>query len=124
MVFIKSAPYFCMPTKMVIDIANDSTTNRHAVQEHPLESKATTCSEIDSGDPIPETDYQCLHNLKTCQSTLLEQVDIYLDNFISIVQRGPTKWRQMLHHLFHAIYCLFRPNVRTNTNHKDPISRK
>ena len=32
----------------------------------------------------------------------LAQVDVYLDYFISTCQGGPTKRRQMLHHLFRS----------------------
>ena len=32
--------------------------------------------------------------------------------------------RQMLRHLFHQIYRVFRPNEEADTNRKDPISLK
>ena len=50
--------------------------------------------------------------------------NVYLDDFISVVQGGPRDSRQILRHLFHQIYWVFCPNEEANTNRKDPISLK
>ena len=45
-------------------------------------------------------------------------VDVYLDDFISIVQGGPKERRQLLWQLFHNIDRVFFPNEETYTYRK------
>ena len=54
----------------------------------------------------------------------LAQVDVYLDNFISTCQGGPTEQQQMLRHLFRSMDTVFRPNTDTNGLLKEPIYNK
>ena len=54
----------------------------------------------------------------------MENVNVYLDDFISIVQGGPRERCQMLRHLFHKSDQVFFPNEEGDTNRKDPISLK
>ena len=51
-------------------------------------------------------------------------VNIYLEDFISVVQGGPREMRQMLRHVFHKIYRVFRPNKEADTNRKYSIYLK
>ena len=51
-------------------------------------------------------------------------VDIYLDDLISVVQGGPRERRQMLRHFFHQIDRVFRPKEKAETNCKYPIFLK
>ena len=48
-------------------------------------------------------------------------VDIYLDDFIFVVQGGPTETCPIIRHLFSQIDKAFRPNETTNTNQKEQI---
>ena len=54
----------------------------------------------------------------------LAQVEVYLDDFISIYQGGPTERRQMLRHLFRSINTVFWKNVATDVLRKEPTSTK
>ena len=58
------------------------------------------------------------------RSTAKSNVDVYLDNFISVVQGGPRERCQMLRHLFHKIYRVFCPNKWAVTKHKEFIYLK
>ena len=49
-------------------------------------------------------------------------VNVYLDDFISVVQGGPRERPQMLRHLFHQIDRVFRTNEEAETKRKYPIS--
>ena len=51
-------------------------------------------------------------------------VDVYLDNFISVVQVGTKERHLMIWNLFNQIYKVFRPNEATDTDRKEPISLK
>ena len=52
----------------------------------------------------------------------MEKIDVYLDEFILVIQVGPRERSQMLRHLFHQIDRGFCPNKEVDTNRKDPIS--
>ena len=49
-------------------------------------------------------------------------VDVYLDDLISIIQGCPKERCQIIWHLFNKIDRVFRPNEATDTNRKEPIS--
>ena len=48
-------------------------------------------------------------------------MDIYLDDFISLIQGGTAESTQMLWYLLHTIDRVFRPNGPADANHKEPI---
>ena len=58
------------------------------------------------------------------RSTAKANVDVYLENFISVVQVGPRERRQIPRHLFHQIDQGFHPKEEADTNRKDPIYLK
>ena len=51
-------------------------------------------------------------------------MDVYLDEFILLIQVGGDERTQMLKHLFHMTNRVFFLNVRSETNRKYPISLK
>ena len=51
----------------------------------------------------------------------MDQVDIYLDNFISTCQGDPLERTQLLRHLFCSFDTVFHPNMLINTFRKYPI---
>ena len=51
-------------------------------------------------------------------------VNVYLDDFISVVQGGAREGCQILRHLFRQIYWVFLYNEEADTNRKYPISIK
>ena len=58
------------------------------------------------------------------QAISLAQVEVYLDDFIGILQGGPDERRQMTRHLLRAIGKLFLPNTKDDTARKEPILLK
>ena len=51
----------------------------------------------------------------------LAQIKVYLDNFIRVVQGGPTERNQMTRHLFCSIYKSFFPNINRYRAQEEPI---
>ena len=71
-------------------------------------------------DPISNTQWE--RNSPQQRSATVAKVDVYLDDFVSVVQGGPTERRKMSRHIFPSIDRVFRPNNKGDTHHKDPIS--
>ena len=79
-----------MATKTVTDISNSYLAYRHTVQSHPLEAETEIHAEDIIGAPTPEAESQWIWITTTCQSNVLYQVGVYLGEFISFIQGGPT----------------------------------
>ena len=47
--------------------------------------------------------------------------NVYLDDFISILQGGPQEQTQMTRHIFTMVDKVFRPNTPEDTHRKEPI---
>ena len=77
-----------------------------------------------AGAPETQTNASWEHLPPNQRAAAEANVDVYLDNFISVVQGGPRYRRQMLRHVFHQIDRVFRPNEEADTNRKYPISLK
>ena len=77
----------------------------------------------DSGAPEAQDDASWEHLQAEQLSAATANVDVYLDDFISVVHEGPRERRQFLCHLFHQIDRVFLPNDESDTNRKDPISQ-
>ena len=75
----------------------------------------------DSGAPKAQADSRWENLQAEQRSAATENVDVYLDKFISVVHGVPRERRQFLCHLFHHIDWVFCPNEDSDTNRKDPI---
>ena len=75
----------------------------------------------ESGAPEAQADAIWEHPPAEQRYAATENIDVYLENFVSVVHECPMERRQMLCHLFHQIYQFFRPNEESDTNRKDPI---
>ena len=84
---------------------------------------AETRAADDSGAPEAQADTRWEHLSADHQSAAMENFDVYLDDFISVVHGVPRERRQMICHLLHQIDLFFLPNEESDTNRKDPISR-
>ena len=51
-------------------------------------------------------------------------MEIYLDDFISLIHRWAAERTQMLRNLFHTIDCVLHPNKTADVNCKYPIYLK
>ena len=54
----------------------------------------------------------------------LAHVEVYLDDFIGVVQGGPKEHKKMTRHLFSSIDYLSRPNNPLNVAREEPILLK
>ena len=83
---------------------------RHTAPPHHLEQLAdknpqeTMAQEV-AAILATEKDWESLS--LHAQATALAHVKVYLDDFISIIEGGPTERRQMTRHVFFAIDELF-----------------
>ena len=54
--YINSAPYFCMATKTVVDLANEAISQREQAGEHSFELAAKVRSADDASAPEAQED--------------------------------------------------------------------
>ena len=116
--YINSAPYFCMATKTVSDLANKAIFQQDVASAHPLEQATVARAVNSSGAPEDQSVTSWYQLLEEQNLEATSNVDVYLDDLISVVQGGPKERRQLLRHLFHKIYRLFCPNEETETDRK------
>ena len=113
MVYAYSALFLCMSTETITDMANVSMGNRHHAPHHSLKKLAYTQAPEERA-PEPNNNEQWTQAPTELQVHALAQVDVYLDDFISTYQGGPTEQQQMLRHLFRSIDTVFRLNATTD----------
>ena len=102
----------------VADLANEAISQREKAGEHPLELVAEARAANNTGNLEAQAEASWEHLVAEQRSARKANVDVYLDDFISVVQGGPRERRQMLRHLFHQIEQVFRPNKEAYTNRK------
>ena len=113
-----------MATKTVADIANKAISQRDQAREHPLEMAAKVRAADDSGALEAQYDASWEHLPAEQRSATMANVDVYLDDFILVVQGEPRERCKMLWQLSHQIDRVFRPNKELDTYRKYPISQK
>ena len=99
--YIDGAPYFVMATETVADLAYEAISQRDQEGEHPLDLAAEARAADDSGAPEDQSYASWEHLPVEQRATAKANFNVYLDNIISVVQRGPRERRQMLRRLFH-----------------------
>ena len=87
--YIDSAPYFCIVTETVTNLANESITLRNQAGEHPLELTAEAIAVDNDGAPTAKVDDSWESLPAKQRSAATANVNVYLDEFISIFQGGP-----------------------------------
>ena len=112
-----------MTTEMVADLANKAISQRYQAREYPLEMAPKARESDNSSTPKAQADASWEHLPAEQLSAATENVDVYLDDFISVFHGVPRERRQMICHLFHQINWVIRPNEESDTNRKDPISK-
>ena len=105
------------------DLTKKAISQRDQAKKHPLEMASEARAADNSSAPDSQADASWEHPPAEQLSAATENVDVYLDDFISVVHQGSRERRQMLCHLFHQIDRVFRPNEESETNRKDTISR-
>ena len=102
----------------VADLTNEAITQREQAGEHPLELAAEDRAAVDAGAPTAKADVSWDKLPAEQRSASTANIDVDLDNFISVVQGRPRERCQMLHPFFHQIDRVFRPNEEADTNRK------
>ena len=77
----------------------------------------------DSGTPEAQADTIWEHLPAEQRYAARANIDVYLDDFISVIQGAPMERCQILWHLFHQINRVFCPNKEADTDRKYPISQ-
>ena len=108
--YIDSAPYYCMAVDTLAELENKAISYREQAGGHALELAAKARAANNAGAPESQADASWEHLPAEQCSAAKSNVDVYLDDFISVVHGGPRERRQMIHHLFHQINRVFRPN--------------
>ena len=111
-----------MATGTVANLANEAISQRDQAEEHQLELAAKARVANDAVAPKTQSDASWENLPAEQRAAAKSNVDIYLDDFISVVQGGLRERRQMLRHLFHKIDRGFYANEEADTNRKYPIS--
>ena len=83
--YVDSAPFFCISTEMIEDVANEAIRDHHYAPPHPLDILITTQAPDEQG-PEPHDNRQWTQSPIDLWGHALAQVDVYLDNSISTCQ--------------------------------------
>ena len=110
MVYINSAPYFCMEMETMANLANKAISQKYHAGKHPFELASESIAADDDGAPEAQVDANWENFPAKQHAAAKANVDVYLDNLTSVVQGVPRERRQILRHLFHQIDWVFRPN--------------
>ena len=125
--YVESVAFFCATTKTVNYRTLDALSTHHNTPPHRLKDLADTKTPQTSVEDTEAT-LEAGSNWESLSPqawvTALAYVEVYLYEFISIVQGVPTERRQMTRHLFCAIDNLFQLNDKDNTAREEPISLK
>ena len=108
--YIDSVLYFCMETETVADLANKAISQRVQVSKHQLELAAKSRATNNSRAHETKVDAIWEHLPEEQRTAAKSNIHVYLDDLISVIQRGPRERRKMLRHLFHQIDRVLRPN--------------
>ena len=110
-----------MVTETVADLAKEAISKRDHAGEHALDMAAEARAADDVSAPESQADASWEDFPAEQRSNAKSNVDVYLNDFISVVQEGPRERHQMLCHLFNQIDRLFRPNEDADTNLKEAM---
>ena len=83
--YIGSAPFFCMVTETVAELANDAISQKEQVGKHPFDLAAKFRAANDTGALEAQADARWGHLLAEQRSAAKANVGVYLDDFVSVV---------------------------------------
>ena len=94
-------PYFCMVMETMANLTNKAISQRDKTHKHLLEIAGKVRAADDSGTPEALGDAIWEHFPAEKRSAARANGDVYLYDFMSVVQGGHRERRQILWHLFH-----------------------
>ena len=110
--YVESAPFFCDATETAKDMVNNTMNDIMNTPEHPLEGILETPTETENQKAQEATAIaeKAWHRISLqVQKTVLDHIEVYLNNFIGVTHGGPSEQRQMMLRLFRPIDTLLRP---------------
>ena len=125
--WVESPPAFCAATETVADLANNLSTRSH-LPKHPLEDVAGTSPEVVptlTQCDLPRSRSATKH--RPPRSVLrpfrrpLALHDIYVDDFISLVQGSTPRRQRHMRGLLHSVDRVFRPIDAQDSPHRQPV---
>ena len=87
--YVDSAPYFSMLIETVAELTNKSITQQDVASAHPLEQASKARAADNVGAPEDQADSSWEQLTSEQRSSAKANVDVYLDDLISVVQGGP-----------------------------------
>ena len=130
--WVNSPPLFCAATETVADLANASLPQASQARSHRLEDVADTLPQPDNISPpttvqatptvvpLPPPRTHTKHD-----KAPLEYIDVYVDDFISLVQGSPLRRKQVQRVLLHTLDTVFRElEPGDNPHRQEPASVK
>ena len=125
--YVESAAFFCATAETVKECTLDTLSTRHNALPHHLKDLLDTNTPRTSAEDAEST-LEADRNWEALslhvRATSLAPVEVYIDEFIRIVQGGPTEQRQITRHLFRAINDLFQPYNKYDNAKEEPIYLK
>ena len=127
-----SGPAFCAATETVADMANRDIGNNIVHPPHHLDALASAMDH-DAKPILATSSPSKLHHATPSRNPLLHRpspkraayVNIFVDDFIALVQGCPNQLSRVRRSLFHNIDLVFRPVDGANDEHRrQPISIK
>jgi hypothetical protein len=130
--WINSTPYFTAATETIADLANSSLSCKTKFPPHRLEGISETdptsvAYYVDSPSPVApsvatEVPEDRVHSY--AQRPIAAH-DLYVDDFLSLVQGGPKRRLQVKRSLLHALDSVFRGLEQSDDQHRqEPASVK
>ena len=111
-----------MTAETADDLATKAIAHRDVSSAHPLEQSDNARVADNAGAPEAQANASWEQLPAEQLSADTANVNVYLDNFVSVVQGGPKERHKLLWHLFHKIDRLFCSNEEADTDRKEPIS--
>ena len=88
--YVDNTPFFCLSMETIKDMANAAMDECHMDLTHPLEVLANSPA-LEDRPPMTDDKKQWTQTSPDQRGHTLDQVDAYLDGFISTRQGGPTE---------------------------------
>lgn len=127
--WVQSPPWFCTATETAADLANSWIQHRVPATPHRLEQLANTPTAVTDSHstpkaaqapPVPAPPFTA-HSRRPP----LAYIDVYMDDFVALVQGKPSRRRYVRQLLMQAVDTVFRPKDVSDPSHRqEPISEK
>ena len=119
--WVSSPPVFCAATESITDVVNHETKRNWHPPPHRQDDVADTPTETSRPPSTMGRPPRIRHRSKGP----LGSTDVYVDDFIQLVQGGRRRRQRLRRILFHCIDMVFRPPDELDDKwKKDPISLK